>query len=49
MVQQRKKGIAGKEPMKDMWVMASLFASHSAVLPWLHLQLCMMCVCDSND
>ena len=27
MVQQRKKVIAGKESMKDMWAMASLFTS----------------------
>ena len=37
MVQQRKEVTAGKEPTKDMWAMASLFASHSAVLQWLHM------------
>ena len=47
--QQRKKVIAGKESMKDMWALASLLASHYAVLPWLHMWLRMMCVCDSND
>ena len=36
-VQQRKKVIAGKESMKDMWAMASLFASQSVVVPWLHM------------
>ena len=37
MVQQRKEVTAGKESMKDMWAMASLFASHTAVLPWLYM------------